>query len=98
MNGVELLNEGKRLLELVYSEKDSFIKMGINNDVIPELEEDNLAKWVRNLELFLVNVKNERVKGLIESNLWVKNGRRVNVHRMSNIIDILSEYMKGEIS
>lgn len=92
MNKEELIIEGKRLLDLVYSEEDSFFKNGTYNDVIPETEEANLEKWIRELNFFLVNAKNERIIDMIQSNLWIKNKRRVSKTRISNILDILSRF------
>lgn len=92
MTKEELIEQGNDILSHIRIKRGQFFNDDYPEEVVDEQYILQVEEWTRNLQLYLINVNNDQVVELINSNLWILNGNRINKQRIINIIDILTEY------
>ena len=89
MTKEELIETATGILSRVHQKDMGY---GIIVDVVNESDEKLLVDWIRQLELYLLNVTNQRVVDIIDANSQVLNGDKVSKKRLQFIVDVLQNY------
>ena len=85
----ELIKTANDILSRVYQKN-----LGYNTmvDVVSDSDEHLLTEWRHQLELYLLNVSNQRVVSSIEGYYPFQNGNRIRINHVKAIVEILSKY------
>ena len=92
MTKEELIEQGNEILSHTKIEEKRFFNVKYTEDIVDNEYVPIVEEWIRQLQLYIINVNNNQVSEIIGSNLWILNGNRINKQRIINIIDILTEY------
>ena len=86
MSKNELIQTAKEIISRVHQKDMGYCTIV---DVVSESDEKRLSEWTHQLELYLINIKNQKVISTIESLFPIQNGNRIRKAHLQAIIDIL---------
>ncbi len=89
MNKEELIKTATDILGRVYQKN---IVDNVIFDVVNSNDEQILLEWKRQLDLYLLNVNNQKVVEAIEAQSPIYKNDRVSKERLQSVIDILTNY------
>ena len=86
MENEELVNNAKEIISKIHKKN---IGMEIEIDALSDSDAEDLSKWSKQLEIFLINKNNPQLTHAIESLYPIQLGNRVRPNHIKRILEIL---------